>query len=216
MSVDVDARKLMNGLRAGAFLVLPLLLGGCEDCKCENGFKVKTAYKYSSFPDFWHESPSDTFLDGAVRVSTSTHKDGRSATVRCFRLKPDAPAATLDLRYTLRVPLLKRISPELEKAEDIELVVTVDGTPVGNLKARAISHDFGISFLGGMDRSLLDKIGEAKKAVVVMPRRGTERLDDVIEFGVADLSKHIQPVKHACAASPGKTQPEPNIESKKT
>ena len=58
------------------------LLVGCNEC--ENGYKIKTEYKYVMGHEFWHESPDD-FLDGAIRVSTSSNKDGRTLTLRCFR-----------------------------------------------------------------------------------------------------------------------------------
>jgi hypothetical protein len=50
---------------------------------------------------------------------------------------------------------------------------------------------------------------------VIMPRRGSERLDNVVEFGVAELSKHIQPVKNACQSSQPNVQPTPIVEPKK-
>lgn len=181
-------------------VVFALLLGGCSEC--ENGFKVKTEYKYVMGYEYWHESPKDEFLDGAVRVSTSSHKSGRTLTVRCFKPSTDAGAPKLDIRYVITAPLLRRIVPELEKGVPIEMVLSVDGTPVGNMKVRPVSHDFGISFLGDISTDFVDRISAAGKSIVVMPRKGSEKLDDVIEFGVAELGKHIKPVKNACGKAP--------------
>lgn len=169
-----------------------LLLGGCSEC--ETGFRM--------FDEYWYESPKDEFLDGAVRVSTSSHKSGRTLTVRCFKPSTGAGAPKLDIRYAITAPLLKRIVPELEKSPPIEMVLSVDGTPVGTMKVRPVSHDFGISFLGDLNTDFFDRISTARKSIVVMPRQGSEKLDDVIEFGVANLSKHIQPVKNACGLAP--------------
>lgn len=206
--------RLRPAARISAFVALPLLLSGCGEC--ENGYKVKTEYKYVTSSEFWHARLKDTLLDGAVRVNTWSLKSGRGIELRCFRHRPDAPTAKLDLRYTLYVPMLKRVVPELQKVGGTELVISVDGMPVGAIKAQPISHDDGVSFLGDIDRALLDKIGEAKKSVVVMPRRPSERLDEVIEFGVAGLSKHIEPVRSACATSLPNAQPAPATPAKKT
>lgn len=196
----------MRARHYGVLAALALGLGGCSEC--ENGYKIKTEYKYVMGYEFWHESPKDSLLDGAVRISTASHKEGRSVTLRCFRLRPEVEAAQFDLRYTLNVPLLKRVAPELEKAGGIEMIVTVDGVPVGTVKARAVAHEFGISFLGEINRQLVDKVGEAKKTVVVMPRVGSERLDDVVEFGVAELAKHVVPIKTACEAKTAPSEPQ--------
>lgn len=199
----------------GLMAALALGLGGCGEC--ENGFKVKTEYKYVMGYEFWHESPKDSLLDGAVRISTSSHKEGRSVTLRCFRLRPEVEEAQFDVRYTINVPLLKRIAPELEKAGGVEMVITVDGVAVGAVKARPVAHDFGMSFLGEVNRQLFEKVGDAKKSVVVMPRVGAERLDDLIEFGVAELAKHIVPVKAACETKAPMPAPRPeSSEQRKT
>lgn len=42
---------------------------------------------------------------------------------------------------------------------------------------------------------MIDKIAAAKTSVIAMPRRGSDKLDEVIEFGVGDLAKTIEPVK---------------------
>jgi hypothetical protein len=198
-----------RGLRACASSVAVAAAVGLSGC---DGSPT-----YRSWDDVWFKSPNDTLLDGAVRVSTSTHKDGRSLTLRCFRHRPDDPGARLDLRYTLEMPLLKQVATELSKAGGIELVVTVDGTPTSILKADAVAHDFGMSFLGPIEReAVVHRIGEAKKSIVVMPRRGGDRLDKVVEFGTQELATHIQPVKRACGALQPNPPPQPQAETKKT
>ncbi|MCL4765784.1 MAG: hypothetical protein KJZ80_06110 [Hyphomicrobiaceae bacterium] len=175
---------------------------------------MKTEYKYVMGYEFWHENPKDAFLDGAVRVSTSSFKSGRTLTVRCFKPSADSAMAGSDLRYVIDAPLLKKVVPELEKAGNIELVVSIDGVVVASiLKVRPIAHDFGISFLGEIKPDLLERIGSAEKSVVVMPRQGSNKLDDMIEFGVAELAKHIEPVRRACATAGNVPLPD---QSKKT
>lgn len=174
-----------------------MMLAGCDDC--EDGFKVKTEYRTIFQNDRWHESLKDTLLDGAMRITTWTLKDSRSLTIRCFRSRPDQGKPQYDLRYTIWAPLLSRIAPEIEKAGRVELVVSLDGTAIGLLEAQSIKHDDGISFLADLEPALVDRLAAAEKSIVVMPRQENERLDNVIEFGVADLKKHIEPVKAACA-----------------
>jgi hypothetical protein len=62
-----------------------------------------------------------------------------------------------------------------------------------------VVDDHGISFLAQLEPALIDRLAAAQKSIVVMPRQAEENLDDVIEFGVADLKTHIEPVKAACA-----------------
>lgn len=174
-----------------------IAIAGCSE-ECENGYKVKTEYKYVMGYEFWHENPKDDLLDGAIRVSTSSYKEGRALTIRCFKGSAQNHEPRLDIRYQIDAPLLKRVVAELEKNGPIEMVVSVDGKVIGTFSAKPISHDFGISFLGEVNSRLVDQIGAASKNVVVMPRQQFEKLDDMIEFGVAELVKHIEPVKKAC------------------
>ena len=187
---------LMSRRAACLIIIASALLTACNEC--ENGYKVKTEYKYVSSSDFWLASPADTYLDGAIRTTTSTYKDARSLTLRCFQPASDKQHTTFDLRYTISAPLLKRVVPELQKAGSVEIVVTVDGISIGTFKARAFSHDHGVSFLADINRDIVEKIAAASKKIVAMPRQKDEKLDELIEFGVAELSKHINPVKKAC------------------
>ena len=176
---------------------MSVLLSGCNEC--ENGFKVRTEHKTIFFSESWHENPKDTFLDGAIRVTTSTYKEARAVTVRCFKASNSNVKPVYDLRYTISIPLLKRIGPELEKAGAAEIVVAVDGTSIGAFKARPLSHNDGVSFLADVPQEVIDKLATAQKAIVVMPRQRDEKLDEVLEFGVAKLADHIKPVIAACA-----------------
>lgn len=181
-------------------IALAGLVAGCNEC--ENGYKIKTEYKYATFSEYWHESPKDDLFDGAIRVTTSAYNSGRKLTLRCFRSTADAMSIVrLDVRYSISAPLLKRIVPELKKAGAIDLVLSVDGIAVGSVKVDPIAHDGGISFLGELSSELSDRVAAASKSIVAMPRQGTERLDEVVEFGVAELAKHFQPVKKACEAA---------------
>jgi hypothetical protein len=173
-----------------------LFLAGCEQ-QCEHGYKIKTEYHTIFFHESWNASPDDKILDGAVRISASTFKDGRALIVRCFKLKPEDKGG-FDLRYEIDVPLLARFVPEMQKAGEVELVVNVDGVTVGSYKAIVAAHDFGISFLAGVDLASIEKLGAAQRKIIVMPRQGDKAQDDVIDFGVAELAKHIGPVKEAC------------------
>lgn len=188
----------MKNSIGGAAVLAACLLAGCDD-KCENGYKVKTEYKYVTFSEYWHESPKDEFFDGAIRVSTNTYKSGRNLELRCFKNSIEG-LGRLDFRYTISTPLLARLVPELQKAGPIELIISVDGVAAGSIAARTVSHDFGISFLGELKPELVVKIAAAHKSIVAMPRQGDKKLDEAIEFGVAELAKHIQPVRKACEA----------------
>jgi tetratricopeptide (TPR) repeat protein len=183
-------------MRWHLLLILGLTIA-LSACRCENGDKVETQYRSIFYDEKWYGNPEDTLLDGATRVSTSTSKNARSLILRCFKFKDD-PDGNFDLRYEISVPFLARAVPEIERAGDLELVVSVDGAAIGSYKAIVAKHDFGISFLASVPSSLLEKLGSAQKKIVVMPRQENKSQDEVIEFGVADLSKHIGPVKAAC------------------
>lgn len=192
-------------------LVSALLSAGCDEC--ENGYRVVTEYKYVMSYDHWHETLKDEYFDGAIRITTWTIKNGRTLTLRCFKPSIDHGDPKLDVRYTIYTPLLKRIVPELNKAGAIEMVITVDDAPIGSVEVRPLAHDFGISFLGDINRETVDRIVAGTKSIVVMPRQGSEGLDDAIEFGIANLAKYIEPVMKACdierpAVDPGPA-PEP-------
>lgn len=180
---------------------LPLILGlailPSAESRCENSDKRETQYRTIFYDEKWYGNSEDTILDGATRVSTSTSKNARSLIVRCFKMKDD-PDGNFDLRYEISVPLLARAVPEIQRAGDLELVVNVDGATIGAYKARVAKHDFGISFLASIPPFLLDKLAAAQKKIIVMPRQENKSQDEAIEFGVADLPKHLDPVKAAC------------------
>ncbi|MBS0251358.1 MAG: hypothetical protein JSR78_09885 [Proteobacteria bacterium] len=178
--------KLGNLLSVG----LILALGACDD--------PSTGSKRSYYDDYWIQESKDTFLDGSVRTSAWTSKEGRELKLRCFRFMPDSPTGSFDLRYVIDVPLLARVLPEIEKAGPVQLVLSIDGLSIGSVDVRPLAHDFGISFLGNVSGEMLDKIAAAKTSVIAMPRQGSDKLDEVIEFGVGDLAKTIEPVKRAC------------------
>lgn len=173
------------------------LLAACDE-KCENGFKIKTDYKTVFYRDSWFDSPKDTVLDGAVRVETWSYKSGRSLTFRCFQDRTGS-FTQYDLRYSINAPLLKRLAEDLQKEGDVQLVVSVDGTAAANIKVRTVPQDSGIDFLGQIQPSLIDTFATAKETIVAMPRQNNEKLDDLIEFGVANLQENLGPVKKACA-----------------
>jgi len=157
------------------------LLVGC-DPQCENGYKIKKEYSTIFDHETWHESDKDMLLYGAIRTSTWTYKDGRVLRVRCFPASAPSSFKQYDIRYSIEVPLLVRVVPELEKAGPIEFVISVDGVSVGSVPTRIIAQKESIDFLAKIEPSLIDKLQSAKKTVVVMPRQKGERLDDVTEF----------------------------------
>ena len=128
-----------------AALLSSIALVGCNEC--ENGYKIKTEYKLMFWHESWHESGKDTLLDGAIRTTTWTAKNARVLTIRCFKPSAHNVKPEYDLRYQIEVPLLSRIGPQLEKAGGVEIVVSVDGTAIGQLKTRVVTHKHGISFL---------------------------------------------------------------------
>ncbi len=179
------------------------LTAACDELKeffvCKNGYKIE--YKYSSARDFWFDNSKDEFVDGALRVSAVTFKDGRRLSIRCFKNSTEDARSRFDLRYTIDMPLLGRLVPDLKKAGVVTLVLSVDDVPIKTITAEPIAHDFGMSYLAELDGELIDKLATAKESIIVMPRQGSEKLDDVIKFGVAELADHAVPVKKACEAT---------------
>ncbi len=145
----------------------------------------------------WHENPEDSFMDGAVRVKTWTFKDVRNLEIRCFKAS-GADTGRYDLRYSIEVPLLSRIAPDLEKRGQIRLVASADGVPLGTFNAQVVKHDFGISFLASLAPSDVDKLAAATKKLSVVPRQENEPLDNITEFGVDGLVQYLAPVNAAC------------------
>jgi hypothetical protein len=157
--------------------------------------RVETVF----FDKMWHGSSKDTFVDGAMRTTTTSYKDGRALTLRCFRPKSESPLALYDIRYQIDAPMLKDIAEQMiKKKAQVTLVVSIDDVPLEPLKAQIIAHDSGLSFLAQITKEAMDKIGDAKQRVMVVPRQGSTTLDSTTEFGTTDLAKHVAPVKAAC------------------
>src|SRR5262249_23113551 len=163
-------------------LIASNMMGACDQNTCENGYKIKTEYKAIFGYEQWHESLKDTLLDGAVRTTTWTLKNGRGLTIRCFKANPANARPQYDLRYSINVPLLSNLGVELEKVGGSELVVTVDGTAVGTFKTRVIANTDGLAFLSDLTPEMVDKLASASKTIVVMPRQKETHLDEMIEF----------------------------------
>ncbi len=203
----------MKSYKIATAMFLPFMLGGCYECKdvrveTKTEYKTKTEYTTLFFSESWNENLKDTLLDGSIRTETSTFKDARGLTIRCFKATIKDYKPQLDLRYRIEIPLLKKIGKELEKAPT-EMIVTVDGQAIGTVKSRAIAHDFGISFLGDVPMEIVDKLAAATKTIVVMPRQNGEKMDEAIEFGVGRLVDYIKPVKKACETVPEPQAPAP-------
>jgi TPR repeat protein len=145
----------------------------------------------------WYENLEDHIMDGAVRVKTWTFKNGRGLDIRCFKAS-NSGAGQFDLRYSIEVPLLGRLVPDLEKKGEIRLIVSADGVSIGAYDAHVVKHDFGISFLATIAPEDVDKLAAATKKLAVVPRQQNEPLDDATEFGVDGLIKNLVPVNAAC------------------
>jgi len=208
-------RAVMRAGMSALLVAVCILLAGCRD-KCENGFKIKTEYRTIFWDDSWHEKSKDTIVDGAVRTSTWTYKSGRALYIRCFQ-SSGRELSWFDIRYSINMPLLKRLFGELEGAGPIMLLVNIDGLNVAGVEARIVQQDDGIDFLASVPPELIDKLYAAQKDVVVMPRQQERNLDIVIEFGVAKLRENLEPVKNACASlrNDPPTEPSPQDEPKK-
>lgn len=160
--------------------VLGLLLAGCDEVSS------------------WHADEDDAFIDGATRISTSAVRDERALTIRCFSPSTGNESRGPDIRYSIPVPLLRRLEPELNKLGPIDLVVQVDGKPIATLKGRAVAHDFGLSFLADLPDGILSSLASARDTIIVMPRQNSENLDEIIRFRVGGLAKNLVPVRMAC------------------
>src|SRR5262249_37144905 len=150
---------------------------------------------------------------------TYTIKDSRHLTVRCFQGAPPSKVHHYDIRYSIYVPLLVRIVPELQKAGPVEFIISIDGTSVARLPASVFSQQESLDFLATAEPALIDKIDAAKKRIVVMPRQKQEALDKITEFGVAKLSERLVKVKEACSSLHKPNEPvnkETPQETKKT
>jgi hypothetical protein len=195
----------MKLIATSAALALAALgLAGCGDSGCATSEKappIKTEYKYEyiSYSDLWHEGGQDDLLDGAIRVRTWTMMDGRTLSLRCYVYKPAQREPQFDLRYSIEVPLLKRVAEEVQKAGPVQLALAIDGTTHSMLEASALKHDWGMSFLADISPETLDAIAAAKETIVVMPRQKGEKLDSIIKFGVARLVDLVKPVEETCA-----------------
>ena len=174
------------------------ILGACDNI-CKPG-EVRTVVKteYVSAEKRWHASLKDTILDGAIRIETWAIERGRGLDLRCFKGANPSSLQQLDIRYSIRAPLLSKVVPDLLKGGPIVLVVSIDGDTIGTVNVRPVANEESLGFLGDLSDQLLNRIVSAKKSIVVMPRQGAQKLDDVIEFGVGELTKHIEPVKKAC------------------
>jgi hypothetical protein len=111
--------KVSKTMRKVGLLLFAGLLSGCDalDVPAVKDFRVSK----------WYESGPDTILDGAMRVSTSSHMDERYLTIRCFKGRAADAAPDYDLRYTIDVPLLERVAGELKKSTTLSGAVAVDG-----------------------------------------------------------------------------------------
>ena len=195
--------------------VAPLALAGC-DYQCENGFKIKKEYSTIFWNESWHGSEKDNVLDGAIRTSTWTYKDARVLHVRCFQASPTSKHISYDIRYSIEVPLLVRLVPEIERAGPIEFVVSVDGRAVGFIPTRIVAQKESIDFLANVEPDFIDKLEGAKKSVAIVPRQRNEKLDHIREFKVAKLAENIKLVKEACKSihdeeRPAAEDPKPEV-----
>src|SRR5262245_22480143 len=116
--------------------LVSLGVAGCDEC--ENGFKIKKEYSTIFYNESWHTLDKDTILDGAVRTETYTMKDARILTVRCFQGSASSKIIQYDIRYSIYVPLLARVAPELEKAGPIEFIISIDGLTVARVPTKVI------------------------------------------------------------------------------
>jgi hypothetical protein len=178
-----------------AVLVLCLAFVGCDDPKPRE--KVPPVHYYS---DVWRESANANLHDGALRVGAYTFQEGRRVTVRCYG-PPNKDTRTLDIRYTIEVPLLRRLEKELKEKGDITLNVSADGNVSRILKAQVGTSNDSLFFLADADRELVESLANAKKKVFVVPVLNGEKIDGALDFGAAYAKEHINKVLDACKAS---------------
>jgi hypothetical protein len=185
--------------------LVSLGISGCDEC--ENGFKIKKEYSTIFYNEAWHTLDKDTILDGAIRTETYTIKDARILTVRCFQASAPSQVSQYDIRYSIYVPLLVRIVPELEKAGPIEFIISIDGMFVARIPTKVVAQKDSLDLLATVEPTLIEEIDAAKKSIVVMPRQKDAPLDTLTEFGVARLSDYLVKVKQACGSLHKPTEP---------
>jgi hypothetical protein len=172
-------------------LLFALLVSGCDDVSLPSTKDFR--------PSKWYESGPDTILDGAMRVSTSSFKDERYLTVRCFKGTAADAVPGYDLRYTIDIPLLERVAEDLKKSTTLSVAIAVDGKAVGIYKARAGFQHEELFFLADVEESVITALAAAEKDVNVVPKEGDKKLDKIIAFSSAGLSDKVKPVMKACA-----------------
>jgi hypothetical protein len=165
-----------------------ILVSGCDEL---------TSSSKGLSTDAWEESKPGIY-DGAVRIGAITFRKGRWLTVRCFAGSTKDARRDLDIRYTVSVsPPLDNIGKAFKGVDGLTLNVSVDDDPAVLVSVRA-GFGSGPWFLGIIDKSLADKIRNARKRVVAVPHADREALDEAIEFGVKDVAKQIARVLDAC------------------
>ena len=183
--------------RTFGLLLFALLVGGCDDVKLPAAKDFRASR--------WYESGPDTFLDGAMRVSTSSYMDERYLTVRCFKGASADAVPRFDLRYEIDMPLLERVAEDLKKSTTLSVAVAVDGKAVGIYKAQA-GFQHQLWFLAEVEESVMAALAAAEKDINVVPKDGDKKLDKIIAFSSAGLAEKIKPVMTACV-KPAKEAP---------
>lgn len=178
--------------RSVGFLAV-LTLSGCDN--------VCPGPRTIFWGDSWHASEKDSLLDGAKRTSIWTYKDGRSVTVRCFQLNQEAKPF-YDLRYEIESPLLEPVATSLQSSKSLTVTLAIDGQVANIYKGRAGYQNETFYLLFDLDKAAILKLASAKKSVNALPRNDQKKLDIVIDFGVENLSKIIEPVLQACGDGP--------------
>lgn len=148
----------------------------------------------------WNTGNNEYYADGALRVSTSARLQERVISLRCFSNTLEGGHSSFDIRYAIQVPLLNRLARELNDAEPVKLVIQVDGVPIAKLDSRAISHEWGSSFLANMSEEILQKISVGRRNLIVMPWKGADKLDSVISVPIGGLADKIEAIRKACEA----------------
>ena len=184
-----------------ALLGMSLSVSGCGDPPASpkttsSPPQAKAEPSIVFWGDYWHES-KDTIYDGSLRIAALTYKSGRAVTVRCFGANASAPRS-IDIRYSIDVPLLEKLSSEFKNDDTLTLNVAVDDGVPEILQARSGFGGGGLWFLAQSNKALIDKIAKAQKKVIAVPTRHGEKIDEVIEFGVHGIQERLQPVLDAC------------------
>jgi hypothetical protein len=176
--------------RVAAFIVLGAALLGCDDKPREDTPPVRY------YSDVWRES-TDNIHDGALRVGAYTFQEGRRITVRCFG-HPGATTRKLDIRYTIEVPLLRRLENDFKDNEGLTLNVAADSNVSRILRAQPGIGEGALWFLADADRELVESLANAKRKIFVVPTLNGQKLDGALEFGAAYAKKHINAALEAC------------------